>query len=88
MQQNIHRLISLIIMTENLIYDKKQCTIEDQENRMLNVSAMLIDMLVLFISIIFILLEKISSDYEALELEVFILLPYRNAREKTKRKYL
>lgn len=34
---------------------------------MLNVSAMLIDMLVLFISIIFILLEKISSDYEALE---------------------
>ena len=68
----------------NLIYDKKQCTIEDQENRMLNVSAMLIDMLVLFISIIFILLEKISSDYEALEWKY--LFYYRTGMPEKKRR--
>lgn len=68
----------------NLIYDKKQCTIENQENRMLNVSAMLIDMLVLFISIIFILLEKISSDYEALEWKY--LFYYRTGMPEKKRR--
>lgn len=68
----------------NLIYDKKPCTIENQENRMLNVSAMLIDMLVLFISIIFILLEKISSDYEALEWKY--LFYYRTGMPEKKRR--
>ena len=68
----------------NLIYDKKPCTIENQENRMLNVSAMLIDMFVLFISIIFILLEKISSDYEALEWKY--LFYYRTGMPEKKRR--
>mgnify|MGYP000544441942 CR=1 FL=1 len=51
---------------------------------MLNVSAMLIDMLVLFISIIFILLEKISSDYEALEWKY--LFYYRTGMPEKKRR--
>ena len=46
---------------------------------MLNVTATLIDMIVLFISVIFILLEKAASDYEILEWKYLFLLSYRNA---------
>ena len=69
--------------------NKKPCNNKKiKENRMLNVSAMLIDMLVLFISIIFILLEKISSDYEALEWKYLFYYRTGMPEKKAKKKYL
>ena len=68
----------------NLIYDRKQCLIEDRERKMLNVTATLIDMIVLFISVIFILLEKAASDYEILEWKY--LFYYRTGMSEKKRK--
>ena len=68
----------------NLIYDRKQCLIEDRERKMLNVTATLIDMIVLFISVIFILLEKAASDYEILEWKY--LFYYRTGMPEKKRK--
>lgn len=51
---------------------------------MLNVTATLIDMIVLFISVIFILLEKAASDYEILEWKY--LFYYRTGMPEKKRK--
>lgn len=48
----------------NLIYEKRQQSIETRQNKMINVSAMLINIITLAVCIIFVLLEKAISDYD------------------------
>ena len=61
MLKSIRRLIFFDYRGGNLIYDRKQCLIEDRERKMLNVTATLIDMIVLFISVIFYITRESSK---------------------------
>lgn len=51
----------------NLIYEKQKCIMKSRQEKMFNVVSLTIDIMAMFMGVIFILIEKIQSDYSEIE---------------------
>lgn len=71
----------------NVIYERKQISYVDKENKTLTVCAAIINMCTLFLCGIFTLTNKLSSDYETLKWK-YIFLSRSGISIKKKKKYI
>lgn len=68
----------------NLIYEGRQLGIESRQQKMYSATAMLINLITLFLCLVFVLLEKVKSDYEDMAWKYQFY--YRSGMTKKKRK--
>ena len=72
---------------KNLIYEKEQMLIEDRQNKMFVVVSMLINIVTMFSSVLFILLEKAQNDYQEMEWKYRFYCQSGMTREKRKKNW-